>query len=666
MATATTEHYRTYSPEPFTRADRDTTTILFGGLHWRIERIIQGVLEGRGYQARILPVATKDDLLTGREVADIGQCCPTSFTTGNLVNFLKKEAKQTSVAEVNKKFVYLTAGSCGACRFGQYHSSYELALRNTGLDKFRMFLMAQDNLDQNMGDGLDLNLPMTLGCLWGIFCTDLVQDLEYQVRPYEVLPGQTEAVVKECVEYLYETFRNRPKMSSKKSVLWHLTTPYFVRAMREVHRKFSEIEVDRLRVKPTVKITGEFYLQTVEGDPNYNIHKWLEAEGAQVYPAAITIWMDYLLRLGLQRFEDYSGIEKHARLKLGLGRAAQGIYRLTVNRLRRAMGNLPHESPSQFELRKLAAPYFHRNLDGGEGDMLVGKSLWAYQKKKAHMICELSPYSCMPNTMSIGAMAGVIGKYPEILYAPLEIKGDAEVHALSRCQMILTEAKKRAQREFDDALARTGLTRGRGAGLPARAPGDEEGDLQDPARRHRRRHRGQDRPARGPEDGPARGGGQMKYRRRRRRLHHRQGGGDGGRQGHLAGLPAAQHPPGREGRRVPRADGDRGRRHGRPGPRLLHRLGRRLPGAAGRGQAHPGSGGGRRLRRAPASGCAVRVRDRRRGHEDDLLHRHRHRTLQAGLHAVGVQRRHRDVHREDRAQAAGAEREAGRACPTRA
>jgi len=74
------------------------------------------------------------------------------------------------------------------------------------------------------------------------------------------------------------------------------------------------------------------------------------------------------------------------------------------------------------------------------------------------MICELSPYSCMPNTMSIGAMAGVIGKHPDLLYAPLEIKGDAEVHALSRCQMILTEAKKRAQREFDEALGKSGMT----------------------------------------------------------------------------------------------------------------------------------------------------------------------------------------------------------------
>ena len=168
--------------------------------------------------------------------------------------------------------------------------------------------------------------------------------------------------------------------------------------------------------------------------------------------------MDYLLRHGLQRFEDYRGIEKGARLKLALGRVAQAVYRLTFDRLRRALGNLPHELPNQFELRRLAAPYFHSRLDGGEGDMLVGKALWAYHKKKAHMICELSPYSCMPNTMSIGAMAGVIGRHPDLLYAPLEIKGDAEVHALSRCQMILTEAKKRAQREFDEALQSTGLT----------------------------------------------------------------------------------------------------------------------------------------------------------------------------------------------------------------
>jgi predicted nucleotide-binding protein (sugar kinase/HSP70/actin superfamily) len=134
------------------------------------------------------------------------------------------------------------------------------------------------------------------------------------------------------------------------------------------------------------------------------------------------------------------------------------LLRWTYGRMRGALGNVPHELPRQSLLRDLAKPYYHSRLNGGEGDMLVGKALWAHQNRKAHMICELSPYSCMPNTMSIGAMAAVLGRHPDLLYAPLEIKGDAEVHALSRCQMILTEAKKRAQKEHDEVLARTGLT----------------------------------------------------------------------------------------------------------------------------------------------------------------------------------------------------------------
>jgi hypothetical protein len=60
--------------------------------------------------------------------------------------------------------------------------------------------------------------------------------------------------------------------------------------------------------------------------------------------------------------------------------------------------------------------------------------------------------------MSIGSMANVLGRYPDLLYAPIEVKGDSEVHALSRCQMILTEAKRRAKREFEEVLNQTGLT----------------------------------------------------------------------------------------------------------------------------------------------------------------------------------------------------------------
>ena len=460
MVSTSTEHFRAYKPQPFTREEREHVTILFGGLHWRVERLIQGSLGRLGYTTQVLPTATKADLLTGRAVADIGQCCPTSFTTGNLANFLRDRAEESSAEEVARNYVYFTAGSCGSCRFGQYHQSYELALRNTGLDTFRMFLLAQDGLDQGSveGGGLELNLPFTLGAVWAVLASDVVQDLEYQTRPYEVVPGETERVVKESVEYLFEMFRKAPVPSGQlRAASWYLSTGYFLRALSEVYRRFREVRVDRLRVKPVVKITGEFYLQTVEGEPNYNIHRWLEAEGAEVYPAAITIWLDYLMRLSCQELDDHVGLTRFARVKLLALRSAQRLLRRNYQRMRRALGNVPHELPIQEELRELAAPWFNSRLTGGEGDMLVGKALWAHKRHKAHMICELSPYSCMPNTMSIGAMAGVLGRYPDILYAPLEIKGDAEVHALSRCQMVLTEARRRAQSEFEEVLEQTGL-----------------------------------------------------------------------------------------------------------------------------------------------------------------------------------------------------------------
>jgi predicted nucleotide-binding protein (sugar kinase/HSP70/actin superfamily) len=460
-ARSATEPYRAYKPRPFAREERDKVTILFGGLHWRVERVIQGAMDNLGYRTQVLPTATREDLLTGREVADIGQCCPTSFTTGNLTNYLRGKAQELGAQQVAERYIYVTAGSCGACRFGQYHQSYELALRNVGLDSFRMFLLGQGGLDQGSvaGGGLELNLPFTLGAVWAIVLTDVVQDLEYQLRPYELRKGDTEKAARESVEYLYEALRKRPRRGAKwGSLAWHLATPHFVNAMKEVRRRFDLVEVDRLRVKPLVKITGEFYLQTVEGEPNYNIHRWLEAEGAEVYPAAITTWLDYLMRLAGQEFEDHIGIDRHARLKLAGIRTGQALLRWTHARMSRALGGASRKLPDQYELRRLAAPYYNSRLSGGEGDMLVGKALWAYHEKKAHMTCELSPYSCMPNTMSIGAMAAVIGKYPDLLYAPLEIKGDAEVHALSRCQMILTEAKKRAQREFEQVLERTALS----------------------------------------------------------------------------------------------------------------------------------------------------------------------------------------------------------------
>jgi len=472
-AAGTFAHYKAYSAPPMRPEERGHVEILFGGLHWRAERVIEAVFANLGYRARALPMATRADLLTGRELADIGQCCPTSFVTGNLANFLKDEVARDGASAVAGRHVYLTAGACGACRFGQYHQSYAMALKALGLEWFRVFLMEQTRFSQGSvpGGGISLDMPLTMGVVWALMCTDVLQGLEYRTRPYEVEAGATDCAVRAAVDDLCEVFTARPTLKGHWRVMaWHIGTDRFVDALKRIFQRFAAIEVDRLRPKPIVKITGEFYLQTVEGDPNYNMHRWLEREGAEVYPAPITVWLDYLIRVHLQKLREYRGLQRNIPLRIAKTRLLQYLLRRTYARLRRALGDLPHELPDQQELRRLAAPYFHHRLSGGEGDMLIGKALWAHLHKKAHMICELSPYGCMPNTMSIGAMAGVTGRHPDLLYAPIEVKGDAEVHALSRCQMVLSEAKRRAEAEFAAATGGRSLAALRSLAA-ARGPG---------------------------------------------------------------------------------------------------------------------------------------------------------------------------------------------------
>ena len=465
--------YTAYKPKPFTRQERDKVTILYGGLTWKHERVIQGAMHNLKYNAEPLPNINREDLDAGKELIDVGACCPTIFTTGSLVSFLKKEVAAHGKQEVKDKYVFLTAGACGPCRFGQYHESYSMALDGLGLRDFRMYLLAQDELDQGSGDGggLEINLPLSLGLIWAILCSDVLTDLEYMTRPYEVNPGETDRVLNDCVEHLYNAFRERPHRGKKyKTLAWHLMSDYFTSALRGVRKKWDTIEVDRLRVKAKVKVTGEFWLQTHEGEGNYNIKRWLESEESEVVPPPVAVWLHYLLHPAIRKLEHRHSAGKNDRMKDLLLQALERIYRGTYNRFRKALGNLPNELPDQLELLRLAEPYYHFELRGGEGHMLIGKVLHTYHHKKAHMVCELSPYSCMPNTMSIGSMANVIGKYPDLLYAPIEIKGDAEIHALSRCQMILTEAKKRAQADFDEALQKTGLTAERIRKYEARHP----------------------------------------------------------------------------------------------------------------------------------------------------------------------------------------------------
>lgn len=454
-------HYKAYRSRALPREARDRITILFGGATWKHERLIAAAMRNLGYRVELLPNPVKHDFDTGKELIDAGACAPTYFTVGNLINVLRKKIAAEGRDNVAERYVFFTAGACGACRFGQYHESYELALANIDLPDLRIcrFEQAKISTEATAGQGIDIDTEFTLAVLWAVLCGDLLCDLEYMARPYELEYGETDRVLAESVACLEQAFLKRPRKATRvKTILWFLTTGYFARVLRQEAARWAEIRLDRLRVKPKVKITGEFWMQVHEGDGNYGIKRWLEQEGAEVVPVPMAVWVDYLLHERKVRLEERKNVSpKFGRRQAGLW-LLRRLYRRAYEGLRRALRELPHPLPVQEEIARLAAPFYNFRLNGGESHMLIGKALLAYRDRLAHMICEVVPFGCLPATMSVGAMANVLGRYPDLLHASIEVKGDAEIHALSRCQMILTEAKRRARREFDQALAETGLS----------------------------------------------------------------------------------------------------------------------------------------------------------------------------------------------------------------
>jgi hypothetical protein len=132
---------------------------------------------------------------------------------GHLIQYLQNLEKQGMTREeIIDKYVFFTAGSCGPCRFGMYEAEYRLAVQNAGFDGFRILLFQQtDGIKAASGEpGLKFTVDFGLGALDALNLGDIMNDITYQIRPFEVNAGETDRVMKEVMAELSAAFRDRP------------------------------------------------------------------------------------------------------------------------------------------------------------------------------------------------------------------------------------------------------------------------------------------------------------------------------------------------------------------------------------------------------------------------------------------------------------------------
>src|SRR6185437_5114670 len=196
----------------FTGPERDYVTILFGGLTWKHEEMIKAVFHGSGYKCENIPTPEVADFQAGKEFGNNGQCNPTYFTVGNLVRYLQKlEQQGLTRQQIIDNYVFFTAGSCGPCRFGMYEAEYRFALQNAGFDQFRVLLFQQnEGIKAASGEpGLKFTVNFGMSMLNAMLAGDAINDLIYQIRPFEVTPGETDRVFKEAVAEFCDRIRTQ-------------------------------------------------------------------------------------------------------------------------------------------------------------------------------------------------------------------------------------------------------------------------------------------------------------------------------------------------------------------------------------------------------------------------------------------------------------------------
>jgi predicted nucleotide-binding protein (sugar kinase/HSP70/actin superfamily) len=327
---------------------------------------------------------------------------------------------------------------------------------------------------------------------------DVFNDLIYQIRPFETSKGETDRVFRETVDDLCEDLRNRdsfeiekrapewakPKFKSNKilrntfnvfgKMHGHMWGKDILNALSDARDKMNAIEVDRTKVKPVVKITGEFWAQTTEGDGNFHMFEFLEREGAQVLVEPIATWVAYLLYQAKahakakwpvnrpHRDPKWWELKKNLANELGLRKkmmgigAGQAMWNYFYHRTARNLGGITHHLVNQKELAALAHPFYNQFARGGEGHLEVGKNVYYTVHHLCHMVLALKPFGCMPSSQSDGVQSAVINKFKDMIFLPIETSGEGEVNAHSRVQMALGEAKVKAKTEFEQCLKMTG------------------------------------------------------------------------------------------------------------------------------------------------------------------------------------------------------------------
>ena len=409
----------------FTEEMRKNYTILCPQMSPIHFEILEPAINAAGYHLEVLANANKQAVDVGLKYVNNDACYPSLIVVGQIMDAILSGKYDTD------KLAVIITQTGGGCRASNYIGFIRRALKKAGYAHIPVISLNLSGLESN--PGFKLTLPLAMRILYGAVFGDIFMKCVYRMRPYEAIPGSTNALhekwKKECISFV----------TSK-----HASIFKFRKMCREIIEEFDKIELLDIQ-KPRVGVVGEILVKFAPAANNHLV-ELLESEGAEaVVPDLIDF---FLYSFHNQNFKVQKlGFEKKKAFLGNLGIWAVEKFRGAASKAFAASKHF--DPPADIKhLGKMASEIVSLGNQTGEGWFLTGEMLELIHNGAPNIVCT-QPFACLPNhVVGKGVIKELRRHYPESNIVAIDYDpGASEVNQLNRIKLMLSTAKKRIEKK---------------------------------------------------------------------------------------------------------------------------------------------------------------------------------------------------------------------------
>jgi len=380
---------------------------------------VEAAFRASGYNIVMMPAMDRESVEIGLKYVNNDACYPALIVVGQLLKGLK-----SGEYDLNNVSVAITQTG-GGCRASNYIGFIRKALKKAGLEHIPVISVSASGIEKN--PGWTYSMAMINRSLQALIYGDLLMRVLYKVRPYELVPGSSNA--------LYEKWNEKCKLDLQKG-----SRRQFRDNISRIVEEFDSLPIHEDMVKPKVGVVGEILVK-FHPTANNDIVGLLEAEGAE---AVVPDLLDFFL------YSTYNS--KFKVEKLGFRKRGGLIADIVVGAIewyRKHMCAALSESkrfepPTRIDrLAEMAEPIVSIGNQTGEGWFLTAEMVELIHSGASNIVCT-QPFACLPNHVTgKGIIKELKRLYPLANIVAIDYDpGASEVNQLNRIKLMLSVAQR--------------------------------------------------------------------------------------------------------------------------------------------------------------------------------------------------------------------------------